>query len=369
MKALWVAVCLWASSSLEIHAFTLISNAGKIAYWNSGNVNYYFHSSVDSGIRSYFRDAFDVWANVAGVSLSTTDQGTQASSASSSDGKNTIVWVTSGWRNLSFRPPSNALAVTLLSFDDNTGRIVDADIYFNSQDFDWGDVQATSDYSLMDIQNIATHEIGHLLGADHSSEAYFEDDALLGDATMYYASGAGETMRRDLNGDDQGAVQALYGSGESVPTVASAEVLDITPDGTVYDVTGTNFGEHTSFILTRFTDAVSDRVSRYKTVTSSTRAQVTIDVEDFGNGQAQLLAFNHPSDYGALSFEVTDAGYNATAGGGGGCSLSAASGSQPDGGEFSWVTFYFVSFSLLSLLAARRRFQTSPRRIEEEEEY
>jgi hypothetical protein len=144
-----------ASSS---YAFTLMSNAGRPAYWPHGDVHYRFntatngyfsgghdHSGTATDEFTPIRTAFAAWSNLPGVALNIVENSTTSSGPSTGDGSNTIKWIRTGWRNLSFRPPSNALAVTLLSFSSSTGYIVDADIYFNAENFQWAVVDNASE--------------------------------------------------------------------------------------------------------------------------------------------------------------------------------------------------------------------------------
>ena len=80
-----------------------------------------------------------------------------------------------------------------------------------------------------DIQGIATHELGHALGLDHSN---------VPDATMLGAViGSGVTMR-SLAADDIGGVQALYGAASTGKPSISALFV---PDPTTLVVGGANF--------------------------------------------------------------------------------------------------------------------------------
>lgn len=84
-----------------------------------------------------------------------------------------------------------------------TREIVEFDIMFDT-DFVWGD--ATVSAGVMDLQNIATHEIGHGVGlADlYNTVCYLE--------TMYGYSGYGETNKRTLGSGDITGLQKLYGA-------------------------------------------------------------------------------------------------------------------------------------------------------------
>lgn len=81
-------------------------------------------------------------------------------------------------------------------------KILQFDIAFNT-DYTWGD--ATGDLDLMDLQNIATHELGHGFGL---ADIYKRK---LSDLTMYGYSWAGDTEKRDLAQGDIEGIQALYG--------------------------------------------------------------------------------------------------------------------------------------------------------------
>ena len=81
-------------------------------------------------------------------------------------------------------------------------RIVEFDILFDT-DFAWGD--ATIDSTVMDLQNIATHELGHGAGL---ADLY---DTACSEETMYGYSDYGETIKKDLNAGDIIGIQELYG--------------------------------------------------------------------------------------------------------------------------------------------------------------
>lgn len=80
--------------------------------------------------------------------------------------------------------------------------IIEFDILFDT-DFHWGDSMVDS--SVMDLQNIATHELGHGVGL---ADLY---DTVCVEETMYGYSNYGDIKKRDLNTGDITGIQALYG--------------------------------------------------------------------------------------------------------------------------------------------------------------
>jgi len=99
-------------------------------------------------------------------------------------------------------PNDGVIAVTSYWRNQRTKAIVEFDILFNT-DFIWGD--ATSNPSVMDLQNIATHELGHGVGlADIYSTACSE-------VTMYGYSSYGEIKERTLEQPDITGLRMLYG--------------------------------------------------------------------------------------------------------------------------------------------------------------
>jgi len=102
-------------------------------------------------------------------------------------------------------PQANVIAVTVIwgIFGGPVGRrkITEFDIMFDT-DFDWGDGEANP--LLMDLQNIATHELGHGLGLGDIYYCSFE--------TMYGYSWEGDIQKRDLYTGDIAGIQELYGA-------------------------------------------------------------------------------------------------------------------------------------------------------------
>jgi len=80
--------------------------------------------------------------------------------------------------------------------------IVEYDIIFDDVDFDFGDADV-SGTSVMDYQNIFTHEIGHGAGMGHPQDECTEE-------TMFRFASFGEIKKRTLEVGDISGVNKLY---------------------------------------------------------------------------------------------------------------------------------------------------------------
>lgn len=80
--------------------------------------------------------------------------------------------------------------------------IVEYDIIFDDVDFDFGDADVSGS-SVMDYQNIFTHEIGHGAGMGHPEDGCTEE-------TMFRFADFGETKKRTLEAGDVAGIIKLY---------------------------------------------------------------------------------------------------------------------------------------------------------------
>lgn len=133
----------------------------------------------------------------------------------------------------------SALAVTTDTANTATGQIYDADVEVNLVDYQWADVVKDPDLvGDMDLQNALTHELGHLIGLDHTcynalaTTTPRPDDntgtpipdcsdpgADVEATTMFPSANAGDTQKRTLAPDDQNAVCTIYSVNNPPPAL------------------------------------------------------------------------------------------------------------------------------------------------------
>jgi hypothetical protein len=99
---------------------------------------------------------------------------------------------------------NGALAITVITFDAHAKEILDADVVLNGEHgFSFFERDSRDEgKATYDLQNVLTHELGHLLGLG--------EDMTDVDATMYAFSQPGETGKRDLEVVDKDSIAALY---------------------------------------------------------------------------------------------------------------------------------------------------------------
>ena len=114
--------------------------------------------------------------------------------------QNLILWEEDDWEYA-----TDAIAITVVSPNPETGEILDADIVMNGQFFTFANLSSPND-TVADVRNTLTHEIGHFIGFNHETS--------VPEATMYPDAQPGELIKRDLHADDiQGLCQVYPASG------------------------------------------------------------------------------------------------------------------------------------------------------------
>jgi hypothetical protein len=159
---------------------------------------------------------------------------TEPTPVPANDGHNTLIFHSANWCQLApdgtceIDYDSSALAVTTDTANKSSGQIYDSDIEINALDYTWADVDPDGGPSPdMDLQNALTHEMGHLIGLDHTcydpstgaAQPYDNagqpvpvcpGSAAVQATTMYPSADPGDTQKRTLAPDDQAGVCGIY---------------------------------------------------------------------------------------------------------------------------------------------------------------
>lgn len=153
---------------------------------------------------------------------------------------NNVIGVVEPW---SHGDANDTLALTTLTFDTDTGAIVDVDMEIRG-DVPWAVTGAPSP-DQYDLAGALNHEAGHFYGLAHSEDS---------SSVMHPAAALGSTSGRRLTTDDERAICAVYPSrvarSSSTGLVAATECqLAATTSGTTCDpqiAHGCTMGAHTS---------------------------------------------------------------------------------------------------------------------------
>jgi hypothetical protein len=117
----------------------------------------------------------------------------------------------------------DALALTSTTSGAFTGDILDSDIFFNpTVNFSTDPTTPGTHY---DFETVLTHEVGHLLGLDHS--------AILS-ATMFPRVSQGVNAPRALSSDDVAGVSSLYPTASYLTRGSISGTVRLTSNASVY---------------------------------------------------------------------------------------------------------------------------------------
>jgi Matrixin/Carboxypeptidase regulatory-like domain len=185
--------------------------------WDDFPVRYYVTERGTTGVtaqqfQTAISTSFAVWDSVDTADLSVEFAGFTAANPLSGDSMTVI-----GYQN---RPDlDRVLAATNFIIDTQSGEAIESDIFFNTA-FPWS-TDAAGVSGRHDVQSIAVHEIGHLLGLGHS--ALGETEVIPGgrrvlgaEAVMFpIAFSAGSIHDRALKADDLAGITDIYGTSSA----------------------------------------------------------------------------------------------------------------------------------------------------------
>ena len=209
-----LALALAAPVGAYLKLGTRVGNRTESLRWRQFPIRYFVTDAGAAGVsvqqfQAAVTRAFGTWHAVENTETSSTFVGFVQARPFVDDGANVIGY-------LSQPGQDRTLAATTFTVDETDGRILESDIYFNTI-FPWSTAEAggTDRY---DVESIAVHEIGHLLGLSHSALGETE---LLGGGRRVVAAEAvmfpiaftrGNIADRALKADDIAGISDIYGT-------------------------------------------------------------------------------------------------------------------------------------------------------------
>jgi uncharacterized protein (TIGR03382 family) len=231
-------------------------NKAACLFWDTRAIPFILDASgsTDAGIAESLaaaRRSFQTWGTPSCTDLVFDDKGTSSQRIIGYDSANRVLWRTrlcstvpgaasdacagaggcnnkyDCWDDVSLKNDINrsrTIALTTVQYNIRTGEIVDADIELNGAEYVFTAFDGLPCPTALftrppscvatDVQNTLTHEIGHILGLDHSR---------VSSATMFASAPLGETSKRVLDDDDIEGLCAIYPRGKSTWTCVAQD--------------------------------------------------------------------------------------------------------------------------------------------------
>lgn len=238
-----VAVVVAALATAHVR---LVTSSGTPLYWgNESNVSIVINSDgsddiTDGSHETALRNAIAEWNDVTGTTAQLVEDQSPSQQARrdyESGGIHLVLFDEnddSGY----FPGFTGIVAVTPVFFFSN-GRIDDADVIYNGKEFQF---TTSGEPGRFDVQDVGTHELGHLLGLDHSGWA---------GASMFPYVDPTMILHRSVSIDDVRGLRDAY-SGPGYATI-SGRILraDLSPVSGAHVVARTSGGRTAGATLTR----------------------------------------------------------------------------------------------------------------------
>jgi len=235
MRLLLVVTLLLVAPRLYGYG-VIVTEIGRVVRWSTPDLTYYLGTYVPSSLGQAGLNAVDAgftpWttANCSVLAFSkvgTTAVTTVMPTGANPDGKNEVIYAKSA---ATWPHGYGVLGVTVPLYSTD-GRIIEADIAFSPQ-VSWT-TSSNPGYGDMNIQGVATHEIGHFFGLQHVLDYYGYGGSDM--PTMVPATEDG-VSEMSLSDDDLLGTCFLYPNGEYSCANASQcpDIIDTYQSGDEY---------------------------------------------------------------------------------------------------------------------------------------
>ncbi len=205
VRALVVAAVLCVGSLAGAHLRLFDSALGVYLHWKSPHsISFVIQAQGSDDIAggSHFtalRNAADAWNELDGTAFQLVEDQDSASQARTDWQADDLHLLAFDETNSSgFFPAFTGIVAITPIFYTGAGRILDADVLFNGATYAF---TTSGEVARFDVQSVATHELGHLLGLDHSG---------WGGASMYPYVDVERVSQRSLSRDEHNGMRDAY---------------------------------------------------------------------------------------------------------------------------------------------------------------
>lgn len=276
-------------------AYVVNTYAGMEIKWRDSDipVTYYINQNgtpdvTGTGEFTAIQNAYQTWTNITTSYMVFTDGGLTPSTAwGVNDGINLNVWFESNWAGIT-GTGSNVIAVNNIWFSTIDGHLLDSDIAYNGENFVWSSI---GELGKMDVQNIATHEIGHSLSL---GDLYGAEDT---EKTMYGYASYGEIKKRTLHIDDIAGITHLYPTGVNSPPTAYIDSICPNPaaEGDIISFYGHGIDVDGTVVGYSWKSSINGQLSNYQNFSTTSLSTGT-----------HIIYFKVQDNNSAWSTEVSD---------------------------------------------------------------
>jgi hypothetical protein len=209
-----LALALAAPVGAYLKLGTRVGDRTESLRWRQFPIRYFVTDAAVAGVsvqqfQAAVTRAFGTWHAVDNTETSSTFVGFVQARPFVEDGASVIGY-------LSQPEQDRTLAATTFTLDETDGRILESDIYFNTI-VPWSTAEAGG-IDRYDVESIAVHEIGHLLGLSHSALGETEligggRRVVAAETVMFpIAFARGNIADRSLKADDIAGISDIYGT-------------------------------------------------------------------------------------------------------------------------------------------------------------